>query len=205
MKKNFCIITNLFLLSSIFTPLNTNAQTVNFMPTELIAEPGEQKTNNLSSGTTESLRISTSSTFGSNTNVSTTEGFTISSKSTLRPVKATIIGNFGSTEGKMSVDVGNIRTEGTGKHSASSTSSSFDIDANDTTITEGFSNIEGITSEVNLDIDPLETVTEVEIEDIGEATDNMKTANGAANQNLNNALSVDISNSTFNSSFSQAF
>ena len=55
------------------------------------------------------------------------------------------------------------------------------------------------------DIDPLETVTEVEIEDIGEATDNMKTANGAANQNLNNALSVDISNSTFNSSFSQAF
>ena len=205
MKKNFCIITNLFLLSSIFTPLNTNAQTVNFMPSELIAEPGEQKTNNLSSGTTESLRISTSSTFGSNTNVSTTEGFTISSKSTLRPVKATIIGNFGSTEGKMSVDVGNIRTEGTGKHSASSTSSSFDIDANDTTITEGFSNIEGITSEVNLDIDPLDTVTEVEIEDIGEATDNMKTANGAANQNLNNALSVDISNSTFNSSFSQAF
>lgn len=205
MKKNFCIITNLFLLSSIFTPLNTNAQTVNFMPTELIAEPGEQKTNNLSSGTTESLRISTSSTFGSNTNLSTTEGFNISSKSTLRPVKATIIGNFGSTEGKMSVDVGNIRTEGTGKHSASSTSSSFDIDANDTTITEGFSNIEGITSEVNLDIDPLDTVTEVEIEDIGEATDNMKTANGAANQNLNNALSVDISNSTFNSSFSQAF
>ena len=205
MKKNFCIISNLFILTSIFAPLNTNAQTVNFMPTELIADPGEQKTNNLSSGTTESLRISTSSTFGSNTNVSTTEGFTISSKSTLRPVKATIIGNFGSTEGKMSVDVGNIRTEGTGKHSASSTSSSFDIDANDTTITEGFSNIEGITSEVNLDIDPLDTVTEVEIDDIGEATDNMKTANGAANQNLNNALSVDISNSTFNSSFSQAF
>lgn len=205
MKENFCIISNLFIFTSIFAPLNVNAQTVNFMPTELIAEPGEQKTNNLSSGTTESLRISTSSTFGSNTNVSTTEGFTISSKSTLRPIKSTIVGTFGSTEGKMSVDVGNIRTEGTGKHTASSTSSSFDVDATDSTITEGFSNIEGITSEVNLDIDPLETVTEVEIEDIGEATDNMKTANGSANQNLNNALSVDISNSTFNSSFSQAF
>jgi len=124
----------------------------------------------------------------------------------LKPIKATIIGQFGSTEGKMSVDVGNIRTEGAGKHTASSTSSSFDIDATDSTITEGFSNIEGITSEVNLDIDPLGTSTEVDIEDIGEATtDNMKTANGAANQNLQNSLSVDISNSTFNSSFSQAF
>jgi hypothetical protein len=175
------------------------------MPTELIAEPGEQKTNNLNTGTTESLRVSTSSTFGSNTNVSSTEGFTINSTSSLKPVEATIIGNFGSTEGKMSVNVGNTRTDGTGKHTASSTSSSFDIDANSTTITEGFSNIEGITSEINLDIDPLSTSTEVDIVDIGEATENMKTANGAANQNLNNSLSVDISNSTFTSSFSQAF
>ena len=199
------MFSNLFLISGL-SSLPINSQTVNFMPTELIAEPGEQKTNNLSSGTTESLRISTSSTFGSSTNVSTTDGFTVDSKSTLQPIKATIIGQFGSTEGKMSVDVGNIRTEGAGKHTASSTSSSFDIDATDSTITEGFSNIEGITSEVNLDIDPLGTSTEVDIADIGEAsTDNMKTANGAANQNLQNSLSVDISNSTFNSSFSQAF
>jgi hypothetical protein len=205
MKKSLFIISNLFLLSGL-SSLPVNSQTVNFMPTELIAEPGEQKTNNLSSGTTESLRISTSSTFGSSTNVSTTSGFTVNSKSSLKPIQATIVGEFGSTEGKMSVDVGNIRTEGTGKHTASSTSSSFDIDATDSTITEGFSNIEGITSTVNLEIDPIETTTEVDIEDIGESdTDNMKTANGAANQNLQNSLSVDISNSTFNSSFSQAF
>ena len=205
MKKSFFILSNLFLISGI-SSLPINSQTVNFMPTELIAEPGEQKTNNLSSGTTESLRISTSSTFGSSTNVSTTDGFTVNSKSSLKPIKATIVGEFGSTEGKMSVDVGNIRTEGTGKHTASSTKSSFDIDATDSTITEGFSNIEGITSVVNLDIDPDQTNTEVDIEDIGEAvSDNMKTANGAANQNLQNSLSVDISNSTFNSSFSQAF
>ncbi len=204
MKKSLLLFSNIFLIAG-FSSIQVNSQTVNFMPTELIAEPGEQKTNNLNTGTTESLRVSTSSTFGSNTNVSSTEGFTINSTSSLKPVEATIIGNFGSTEGKMSVNVGNTRTDGTGKHTASSTSSSFDIDANSTTITEGFSNIEGITSEINLDIDPLSTSTEVDIVDIGEATENMKTANGAANQNLNNSLSVDISNSTFTSSFSQAF
>ena len=204
MKKYLLLFSNIFLIAG-FSSIQVNSQTVNFMPTELIAEPGEQKTNNLNTGTTESLRVSTSSTFGSNTNVSSTEGFTINSTSSLKPVEATIIGNFGSTEGKMSVNVGNTRTDGTGKHTASSTSSSFDIDANSTTITEGFSNIEGITSEINLDIDPLSTSTEVDIVDIGEATENMKTANGAANQNLNNSLSVDISNSTFTSSFSQAF
>ena len=204
MKKSLLLVSNIFLLSTFIAPINS--QTVNFMPTELIAEPGEQKTNNLSSGTTESLRVSTSSTFGSNTNVSTTEGFTVSSKSTLRPIQATIVGQFGDSAGKLNVDVGNIRTDGTGKHTASSTSSTFDIDSTDTTITEGFSNIEGITSEVSLEIDPLDTITEVDIEDIGgDIGENMKTANGGANQNLQNSLSVDISNSTFSSSFSQAF
>ena len=204
MKKTLFILSNIFLCTGFISPLHS--QTVNFMPTELIAEPGEQKTNNLSSGTTESLRVSTSSQFGSSTNVSTTAGFVVNSKSTLRPIDASISGSFGNSEGKINVDVGNVRTEGTGKHTASSTSSSFDIDATDSTITEGFSNLEGITSDVVLTIDPLDTVTEVSIEDIGEVdTDNMKTANGGANQNLQNSLSVDVSNSTFNSSFSQAF
>ena len=203
MFKNFIFLSNIVCFFTVLLPVNS--QTVNFMPTELIAEPGEQKTNNLSNGTTESLRINTSSTFGSATNVSTTEGFTINSKSTLRPIQATIVGTFGSGDGSMKIDVGNIRTEGEGKHTATSTSSSFDINAKDTTITEGFSNIEGITSEVNLDIDPTDTVTEVDISDMEGSIESMKTANGSANQNLSNALSVDISNSTFNSSFSQAF
>ena len=204
MKKALLIISNIFIFSGFIPPINS--QTVNFMPTELIAEPGEQKTNNLSSGTTESLRVSTSSQFGSSTNVSTTAGFIVNSKSTLRPIDASINGSFGNDEGKITVDVGNVRTEGSGKHTASSTSSSFDIDATDSTITEGFSNLEGITSDVVLTIDPLDTTTEVTIEDVGEVdTDNMKTANGGANQNLQNSLSVDVSNSTFNSSFSQAF
>tara|TARA_B100001057_G_scaffold469557_1_gene530017 strand:- start:547 stop:1077 length:531 start_codon:yes stop_codon:yes gene_type:complete len=176
------------------------------MPTELIAAPGEQKTNNASTGTSESLRVSTSSTFGSSTSVSTTEGFKVSSKSTLKPIKATIIGEFGSNNGKMSVDVGNIRTEGPGSHTANSTASSFDINSEKSVVTEGFSNIDGVTSQVNLDIDPTDTVTEVDIDDVGGGdVTNMKTANGSANQILSNSLSVDISNSTFNSAFSQAF
>ena len=203
MIRPFLILANIFLFTNIFN--SVKAQTVNFMPTELIAEPGEQKNNNTSTGTTESLRVSTSSTFGSSTNVSTTEGFTINSKATLRPITATIVGKFGSSDGEMSVDVGNIRTEGTGEHNASSVSSSFDIDSDKSTITEGFSSIQGVTSEVNLDIDSANTNTEVEIDDIGGTTTNMKTANGSANQTLSNSLTVDISNSTFNSAFSQAF
>jgi hypothetical protein len=41
MKKTFLIISNIFLCGGILSPLHS--QTVNFMPTELIAEPGEQK------------------------------------------------------------------------------------------------------------------------------------------------------------------
>ena len=204
MSKKLSVLINLLSFSSIF--LSVKAQTVNFMPTDLIAAPGEQKSNNSSTGTTESLRVSTSSTFGSSTNVSTTEGFVVSSKSTLKPIKATIIGEFGSNGGKMSVDVGNIRTEGPGSHTASSTASSFNINSDKSTITEGFSNIDGVTSQVNLDIEPADTVTEVDINDTGGGDlANMKTANGSANQTLSNSLSVDISNSTFNSAFSQAF
>ncbi len=200
MFKSLIVLINLLSFSGIF--LSVKSQTVNFMPTELIAAPGEQKTNNSSSGTTESLRVSTSSLFGSSTSVSTTDGFTINSKSTLKPIKATIVGQFGSNDGKMSVDVGNIRTEGSGSHS----SSSFDISSEKSIVTEGFSNIDGVTSQVDLDIDPTNTVTEVDIADSGgEAVENMKTANGSANQNLSNSLTVDISNSTFNSAFSQAF
>ena len=199
MFKSLLVLINLLSFSSI---LSIKAQTVNFMPTELIADPGEQKTNNSSSGTTESLRVSTSSLFGSSTNVSTTDGFTINSKSTLKPIKATIVGEFGSNDGKMSVDVGNIRTEGPGTH----TSSSFDINSDKSIVTEGFSNIDGVTSQVDLEVDPTSTVAEVDIVDSGvEAGANMKTANGSANQNLSNSLTVDISNSTFNSAFSQAF
>jgi len=203
MSKNLIVLINLLSFSSIF--LSVKAQTANFMPTELIAAPGEQKSNNSSTGTTESLRVSTSSTFGSSTSVSTTEGFTVNSKSTLRPIKATIVGEFGSNNGKMSVDVGNIRTEGSGQHTASSTASTFDINSEKSTVTEGFSNIDGVTSQVNLDIDPTDTVTEVDIDDAGGDVANMKTSNGSANQTLSNSLTVDISNSTFNSAFSQAF
>ena len=105
----------------------------------------------------------------------------------------------------MSVDVGNIRTVGDGKHTASSVSSSFDIDSTESSITEGFSNIAGVTSTIDLDIDSNDTTTQVTITDDGGTTATMKTANGSANQTLTNSLTVDISNSTFNSAFSQAF
>ena len=59
----------------------------------------------------------------------------------------------------------------------SSVSSSFDIDSTSSSITEGFSNVSGITSEVTLEIDPIDTTTEVEIADQGGTTEAMKTAN----------------------------
>ena len=53
-------------------------------PTELIAEPGEQKSNNLTSGTTNSLRVSTSSSFGTNVSASTSGRFSTVSTSNLK-------------------------------------------------------------------------------------------------------------------------
>ena len=184
------------------------SQTESFMPVELIAEPGEQKTNNLSTGTSASLRVGTSSTFGSNASVSSSTGFVINSNSKLIPESADFSSSFGSSlndgiskDGMISVDVSNIKFSGAG----TKTDDSIEINAEDYDSASGIANVTGISSLTSLKVNPLESETLVNITDKEGESEILETANGSANQNMSNSLNVDITNNNFSNAFSQSF
>tara|TARA_Y100001968_G_C19380001_1_gene729780 strand:- start:319 stop:927 length:609 start_codon:yes stop_codon:yes gene_type:complete len=194
-----------FLLAFLFVFDNkVSAQTAQFMPDAMIAEPGEQKTNNLSTGSSASLRVGTSSSFGTSANVSTSEGFDINSKSTLDLLDGKFSSRIGdSSTGKVSVDVGNVRSAGSGFYQ---NDKGLELNADDALSAEANAEVTGIFSETNIDIDP-STITFTEITPKNEIESNnpMETANGGAGKNLNNSLNVDITNNNFTNAFSQAF
>ena len=197
MRKYF-----LFLLLFSTTPIFSQVES--FMPVELIAEPGEQKTNNLSTGSSASLRVGTSSTFGSNASVSSSNGFVVNSESKLIPEKATFSSSFGSNStnnGNISVDVSNVRAQGTGTKS----SENLSINADNALSAEAEANVDGIFSELSLEIDTSNSETKVKIEDSEISSEILETANGSANQSMANSLNVDITNNNFTNAFSQSF
>ena len=192
----------------IFLSSPTFSQTESFMPLELIAEPGEQKTNNLSTGTSASLRVGTSSTFGSNASVSSSTGFVINSNSKLIPESADFSSSFGSSlndgiskDGMISVDVSNIKFSGAG----TKTDDTIEINAEDYDSASGIANVTGISSLTSLKVNPLESETLVNITDKEGESEILETANGSANQNMSNSLNVDITNNNFSNAFSQSF
>ena len=193
----------IFIFLFIFS-LPIYSQTESFMPLELIAEPGEQKTNNLSTGTSASLRVGTSSTFGSNASVSSSNGFIINSESKLKPSTANFSTSFGSSlnnEGTISVDVSNIRASGEGTKS----SETLEIQADSAVSAEAAATAKGIFSELTLTVDPTASETKVTIEDKEGSSEILETSNGSANQSMANSLNVDITNNNFSNAFSQSF
>jgi len=83
----------------------------------------------------------------------------------------------------------------------------YSINATDATTAEGEATLEGVKSDIVLELNPESTFTSTTITYLeGNSDDNaMATANGAANLGLNNALNVDLSNTAFTNAFSQAF
>ena len=183
--------------------IKVNAQTAQFMPEAMIAEPGEQKTNNLSTGSSASLRVSTSSSFGANATVSSSDGFTIDSKSTLDVSEGFFKSRFGDTgTGIISVDVGNVRSSGTGLYQ----SEGLQLNSDDTLSAEATADVQGIYSEADLKVDPTSiTFTKITPKDDQQDENPMETANGNAGKNMSNSLNVDITNNNFTNAFSQAF
>lgn len=198
----------------------------NFMPTELIAEPGEQKSNNLTSGTSASLRVSTSSSFGTNVSASTSGRFTTNATSNLK-TKNEVFGNAlipagsytstfgGSSNGDIKVEVTNVRSEGSGIHSGtgSEDGDTFNINSDDALAAEGTASVKGVFNNLEINIDGENTSNNVGIEDL-KALDKdsedreenpIDTANSSSGVRMDSSLNVDISNNDFNNAFSQAF
>lgn len=188
----------------LITQFPLHAQDASFMPAELIAEPGETKTNNFSSGSSESLRLGTSSSFGANVNVSSSSGYSTEAESSVKSINGKFSSNFGgnSNQGEtISIDVGSIRTALTENDSINANSLSTDF----TNTAEGDATISGIFAESTLEIDPNQ-ITRVKITPLSREDDGvLETANSSAGQNLTNSLNVDITNTEFKNAFSQAF
>ena len=209
LKKSYILKFIVFI--GLISPSFLYAQDASFMPSELIAEPGQTKTNNFSSGSSESLRVGTSSSFGANVSVSSSSGYLTEAESSVKSINGKFSSNFGGTldnDKTISIDVGSIRSTQTENNPLSNTESiSTDSLTTDFTNTaEGEATISGIFAESSLEIDP-DQVTKVKITPLTNIEDSsvIETANSNAGQSLTNSLNVDITNTEFKNAFSQAF
>ena len=115
---------NKFLTSSFFFFLtlgsSLRAQEASFMPVEMIAGPGESKTNNISSGQSESLRVGTTSSFGANVSVSSSSGYLTEATSSVETLQGSSFqSSFGGEANNptaIKIDVGSLRQSGPGSH-----------------------------------------------------------------------------------------
>ena len=144
-----------------------------------------------------------------------------------------LISKSSTTNSPIKANVGNIRSAGTGtffsnldstpigisttesEGSTSTTSSitpadsdtGYALNAKNADTAEGEATLEGVSSEIELTLDPESTFTSTTITYLSDNKDEnpMATANGAANLGLNNSLNVDLANTAFSNAFSQAF
>ncbi len=204
-KKNK-FLTFIALLSLTFG-ISLKAQEASFMPLELIAGPGESKTNNISSGQSESLRVGTTSSFGANVSVSSSSGYLTEASSSVETLEGSSFqSSFGGEADNptaIKIDVGSLRKTGPGLHQTDI----FSIESTDSSLAEGDAEITGIFAGSTLEIDP-DQVTNVKITPNTQKVSDSKsleTANSSAGQSLSNSLNVDITNTEFQNAFSQAF
>ena len=148
-----------FTCQSLFLPLvffgipysSVFAEEPSFLPSEMIAGPGESKNNSITKGTRASLSLGTASSFGSNANVSSTDAYKVDSVSAFVPTQGTWKSSFGNTPddiGVIKANVGNIRSSGPGslwKNSSFENS----INNNDQTINESLDDASTNSSSTN--------------------------------------------------------
>ncbi len=192
------------LICHLALSLEMRAEPEPFLPAEMIAAPGETKNNSLTSGSRAVLSFGTSTTFGSNANVSGSSGFDVNVKSEMRPTAGKFTSSYGlgAETGVITATVGNIRSAGTGTFSGDN----FSVESDDTSAAEGSANITGVQTSIDFDFDE-QSSTSVEITQSGEVPEGelLHTANGSANNSSNNSIDVNVSTSQFQNAFSQAF
>ena len=109
-----------FLIPCISFGIHSNslfAEEPSFLPEKMIAGPGESKNNSITTGTRASLSLGTSSSFGSNANVSSTDAYKVDSVSAFVPSSGSWKSSFGNSPddiGVIKANVGNIRSSGPG-------------------------------------------------------------------------------------------
>ena len=162
------------------------------IPDNLVAAPGETKTNNVTNGVRSTLTVSSSSSFGTSSNLSATNGTAASTSSTLVPLVGVITNQFGDESGRITADVQNSRemTPDGGSTTAGGSAASL-----------------GITSSTAIELDPSQTQSQADVS-VAPGVINaggMSTGNAGSVIQSQNSLNIDLSNTSFSNVFSQAF
>ena len=193
------------------------------LPTLTVPAKGDTVNMSIQNGSRSSLSFGSSTSFGSSVNMTTTEGTSTSSSSTLAPASGSTLVfsiGFGATPGRTSANVDNLRSQGSGPAVISGTT----IDSKDSTISSGVAELTGVQSQIDLTLDPQRTAFTSRTNTLHESygviqgqdgaqfkssssttSSTSQTSNASGSASVNNNTNVDINSTTFTSVFLQAF
>jgi len=193
----------------LIAPTAVNAQTAPALPANMIAAPGETKSNSLSSGQRSTLTISTSSSFGSSVSLSATDGYSSSVSTQLTPSAGQLSSSFGGEDGVIKAGVNNSRLETGNSWSSSADGNSINGSKESTAV--GDANVEGIKANISIGLDPEGTVIQAGAKpnegttNMTSATSGFGNANASGSHNMTNSMNVDLQSTSFSNAFSQSF
>ncbi len=200
----------LFLISfAVWFDYRAIAQVAPALPANMIAEPGQTKSNSLTSGQRSSLSISASSSIGTSVNMSSTDGYRSQVEAVFAPSAGQFTSSFGGDNGIIRADVNNVRSENSTNYSASS--DGLSINGSKESSATGTALVEGMKSTIGATLNPAESSISASANPISNNGAGVTIAPGVGNSNasgslnMNNSMNVDISNTNFSSAFSQAF
>ena len=207
---SFCVLVATICAVDCGQASNAQAVAPN-LPQSMIAGKGETKNNSITSGSRSSLSLSSSTNLGSNSSVSAQGGYTAASSASLAITSGSFTSSFGKL-GVVDVDIRNIRTEGI--KSGSVSGSDYTITPETGSTAQGQALVKGMSSDVDVKLDPA-TFAKSEtgqirakiIDENGISNERVGpgNSNASSGHSMNSAMNVDISNTSFSQSFSQAF
>lgn len=185
------------------------AQVAPALPASMIAEPGQTKSNSLTSGQRSSLSISASSSIGTSVNMSATDGYSSQVQAIFAPSSGQFTSSFGGDNGIIRADVSNVRSENASNYSADSTG--LVVNGSKESSATGTAVVEGISAAIGATLNPAESSISASASPVANTGQAAATpagvgnSNAAGSLNMNNSMNVDISNTSFSNAFSQAF
>jgi len=195
------------------------------LPDVTPAPKGQTINMSLQSGSKSSLSFGTNTSFGASLSSQFSSGMTVTASSRFNPSEASITSEIGigTTPGKTSATISNLRAQGTG----ATTVAGAPINATDANLASGNAVLEGLAAGVSIVLDPKLSGFNVEAapnivgasacsptattpckytkDDGTKPYPDLQIATGSASANVNTNTMVDIGTSQFASSFSQSF
>lgn len=214
MEENACVGMNrrtapLLISLTLLLEHGAIAQVAPALPAGMIAEPGQTKSNSLTSGQRSSLSISASSSIGTSVNMSATDGYSSQVQAVFAPSSGQFTSSFGGDSGTIRANVNNVRSESSTNYSASS--DGLAVNGSKESSATGQAVVEGINAAIGTTLNPAASSISASASPTSNNGAAVTTAAGVGNSNaagslnMNNSMNIDISNTNFSNVFSQAF